>query len=405
MNTLSLNEFSLLNKEEKIKAFEKIKNSIELQKQHYFNYHKDEDIPIRFYYPQENYSNFQSIKYNTCNDNEKNNNQNNVLLSSSSFTSNNSIEKEKKENLIKKAKNNVLEVKKEMEKLKKLNKYKKENNELNNSDTIHEINYIIESTTNSFNSTKKSLTNNINNYVSGNPSMVNGLENNDNKKSNKIINYGNLYKDELKNLLFNNDNNINLSNTHRRNEKKIYNEYTNIDSNTNNFYNINGSNFINKNNKSKNKKIVENRVKDSKNILYLDSEKKSSNNSNKHIKLDLKGKFDKEYFLNQDINSAYFNDKNTNNKKSRNSNKNIRYKSLSNQNKINSNDISNKLYNMQKIINDKINKKKQELEQKEMKNCTFMPKIDYNSKKIVEKLEKKNKNNKRKNEKNHILLI
>ena len=123
MNTLSLNEFSLLNKEEKIKAFDRIKKSIELQKKHYFNQHKDDDIPIRFYYPQENYSNFESIKYsNDGNENEKNNYQNNALLSSSSFSSNDSIEKERKAKLINKAKRNVLEVKKEMEKLKKNNK-------------------------------------------------------------------------------------------------------------------------------------------------------------------------------------------------------------------------------------------------------------------------------------------
>ena len=47
---------------------------------------------------------------------------------------------------------------------------------------------------------------------------------------------------------------------------------------------------------------------------------------------------------------------------------------------------------MQKIIKDKINKKKQEIEEKEMRNCTFIPKINSKSKKIMEKLDCKNKN-------------
>ena len=103
--------------------------------------------------------------------------------------------------------------------------------------------------------------------------------------------------------------------------------------------------------------------------------------------MSLKEKFDREYFFNDDINSK-------NNKQSRNKNqsKTTIYKSLNNKNKISPNDISNKLYNMQKIINEKINKKKEEIEQKEMINCTFIPKINYNSKKIMEKLENKNKN-------------
>ena len=387
MNTLSLNEFSLLNKEEKIKAFDRIKKSIELQKKHYFNQHKDDDIPIRFYCPQENYPNFQSIKYNNDgNENEKNNYQNNDLLSSSSFSSNNSIEKERKLKLINKAKSNVLEVKKEMEKLKKINKYDIENNgnELNKCETIQEIDYIIESTTNSFNSSRKSLTNNINNYVAGNPSIINGMENNKHNKKNNFINYENLYKNELKNLLFNSDNN-DFSITHRRNNKNINNEYSHINSKTNIYNSKSGNNFIN-NNTLKNKNVGTNRVKNNNNKLSLDSEKTIKNTNKGKVKLDLKEKFDREYYFNEDINSK-------NNKQSRNKNKSktTRYKSLSNKNKINPSDISNKLYNMQKIINEKINKKKEELEQKEMINCTFIPKIDYNSKKIMEKLENKNK--------------
>ena len=81
MNTLSLNEFSQLNKNEKIKIFEKIQNSIEMQKQYYYNQHKD-DIPIRFYYPQENDSNFQSIKnHNENGKNDYHNYQNKNILS------------------------------------------------------------------------------------------------------------------------------------------------------------------------------------------------------------------------------------------------------------------------------------------------------------------------------------
>ena len=392
MNTLSLNEFSQLNKNEKIKIFEKIQNSIEMQKQYYYNQHKD-DIPIRFYYPQENDSNFQSIKnHNENGKNDYHNYQNKNILSAS-ISSNDSYENKKIKNLINKAKKNVLEVKKEMEKLKNIN-YETKNNELNNEETIQEINYMIESTTNSYDSTIKEEKNKINNYTE-NTLIVNGNYNhkyNKNKNKNQEnnhINFGDLYQNEIKNILYN----TNLNNNSLKREINEYNSIKN--------YSKSENNFINKNNSSKNKKAEKNRIKNKKNLLSLYSDKKISNTINTNncsmkkndkLKLDLKEKFGKEYFYNKEMNNPYLfdiyqNNSTKNDKQSRNKNK--RYKSFSNKTKTNPQDISNKLYNMQKIIIDKINKKKQELEELEMINCTFIPKINYNSKKIMKKLEKR----------------
>jgi hypothetical protein len=47
---------------------------------------------------------------------------------------------------------------------------------------------------------------------------------------------------------------------------------------------------------------------------------------------------------------------------------------------------------MQKIIDEKINRKKKELEEEEMKKCSFIPKINQKSRRMVEKYEKGIKN-------------
>jgi hypothetical protein len=159
---------------------------------------------------------------------------------------------------------------------------------------------------------------------------------------------------------------------------------------------------------------------------------------NEELKIDLQNKFQKEFPYNQDLNKlCLYNNKkekenenecslnniNINNiikkrlsinknmknnindeiNKNKNVNKKgqsrnndnrnkIKYKSLSNRHKINPKDVSIRLYNMHQIIIDKLNKKKLEIEQQEMKNCSFIPKINNKSKKIIEMLEYKNKN-------------
>ena len=49
---------------------------------------------------------------------------------------------------------------------------------------------------------------------------------------------------------------------------------------------------------------------------------------------------------------------------------------------------------MYQVIIDKINKKKEEIEKNEMKNCSFIPKINNRSKKIMEKIEQEKSENK-----------
>ena len=88
-----------------------------------------------------------------------------------------------------------------------------------------------------------------------------------------------------------------------------------------------------------------------------------------------------------------FSEINKNNK----SNKNLlRTLSCTQRKKLDENDISNRLYNMDKIIKEKINLKKKKLEEEEMKNCSFIPKINNKSRKIAKKLEMRNEAQKEK---------
>ena len=189
MYTPSPDEFALLNNDEKLKIVENLENSIELQKKQYFSNY-NEEIPISFYYPKLSYFNIKS----TFNQNQKNNNENNCLLSSSSFSSS---ENEKNRNkVINKAKDSIIQIKKNLENFN--NKYElkeKENknlksisNDLNNSETIQEINYIIESTTNSYDSTRKSRPA-VNNFISNKPLNIDySKQYEENDSNQKVIN-------------------------------------------------------------------------------------------------------------------------------------------------------------------------------------------------------------------------
>ena len=208
---ISSDEFALLNNDEKLKIVENLKNNIEFQKQKYFNNYKDE-IPISFYYPKDTIINTQTINY------LNENNKVNELSSSVSSVSSNINEEVNnynfKLNIIKQAKKNAREIRKELEKFNNDYKYithekknveeEKENkNELNNSDTFNEFNYIIDSTTNSYDSTLKYQSNN-NNYISDplnidynknyieNPFNINYKNKFKNNYNSHFLNYNNL---------------------------------------------------------------------------------------------------------------------------------------------------------------------------------------------------------------------
>ena len=152
----SLKEFSNLNYEQKIQIVENIQNIIESQKKKYLKQNNDE-ILISSYIP--NNSNLNNIQI-TEND-----------LSSSTSSDDININITKKNDVIQQAKNNIIKAKKDFEKfqmqyyLYKLSKEKnKEINEEIIKETNHdkEINYMIESTTNSYNSSYNN--NNFYNY-------------------------------------------------------------------------------------------------------------------------------------------------------------------------------------------------------------------------------------------------
>lgn len=340
----SLNEFSSLNYLQKIQIVENIQNIIEAQKKNYLRNNNNE-ILISSYYP----------RNKELNNNSNTNTENDL----SSSISSDDTETRNEKDIIHRAKNNIINFKKDLEQFKSQYILYKLNNEKNiNVDKIketipdQEINYIIE-TTNIYN------------------------------KSN--------------NISFNNKNNnidFSYSKNDTNNKSKIpfdnYKTYTHSSHNYNN-------NLIMK--KEKNKK--------SKNYLYYNNTMKSHRiNSSNNIaytipnKKIIQSQSVRHYSkTNSNINNKFRNSNNIENIKKklnfnkvsyRKSNKSL-MKAISNSNrkKINTDDISNRLYNMHNIIKEKIIMKKQELEEEEMKNCSFVPKINDKSKKIVKDMEKR----------------
>ena len=371
----SLKEFSNLNYEQKIQIVENIQNIIESQKKKYLKQNNDE-ILISSYIP--NNSNLNNIQI-TEND-----------LSSSTSSDDININITKKNDVIQQAKNNIIKAKKDFEKfqmqyyLYKLSKEKnKEINEEIIKETNHdkEINYMIESTTNSYNSSYNN--NNFNNY-----------QNNDNSKNNNYIN----------DIRFSKIKKIPLNINHNKNvytfKKKLIKE--------------NMKENMNKSEKCKliksrtniNSSIKKNRINSSIEIRYKMPPTKINNytlqfQGKKNItkscsNIDKKQEFkkiDKIQNINIIKKKLNFSEINKNNK----SNKNLlRTLSCTHRKKIDENDISNRLYNMDKIIKEKINLKKKKLEEEEMKNCSFIPKINNKSRKIAKKLEMRNETQKEK---------
>ena len=409
MYSLSTNEFALLNNNQKIKVCENLQNFIESEKQKYFKNFKN-DKPIRPFNLKDNFSYIKknSKNYKLIEDND--------LLYSSSISSFNN-ENENKIKIINKAKNDIREYKKELERLKIKPKYAIEENnknelntingELNTSNTIQEINYIIESTTNSFDSSQKRVSINKN-YITKNPLNIDYIKKFKTNKFKNIENY-NINFDKLNENSHHTNSlnyNYNIFNKSKSNKSNLRNEEYKYNNNLENhlYYDYN-NNYINKNSSFHNHKYNNNKLINSikRNKILKPKEKKEN------LKIDIKEKFEKEYIYKPYINQSPLYNENNNNKndiikrnlsfdkklitdkknnQSRNIKENIsiKYKSLSNRNKINYLDVGNRLYNMHQVIIDKINKKKMEIEQKEISDCSFIPKINNKSRKMMEKI-------------------
>lgn len=371
----SLKEFSNLNYEQKIQIVENIQNIIESQKKKYLKQNNDE-ILISSYIP--NNSNLNNIQI-TEND-----------LSSSTSSDDININITKKNDVIQQAKNNIIKAKKDFEKfqmqyyLYKLSKEKnKEINEEIIKETNHdkEINYMIESTTNSYNSSYNN--NNFYNY-----------QNNDNSKNNNYINDIRFSKIKKIPLNINHNKNVytfkkklikeNIKENMNKSEKcKLIKSRTNI------------NNSIKKNRINSSIEI-RNKMPPTKINNYTLQSQGKKNITKSCSNIDKKQEFkkiDKIQNINIIKKKLNFSEINKNNK----SNKNLlRTLSCTHRKKIDENDISNRLYNMDKIIKEKINLKKKKLEEEEMKNCSFIPKINNKSRKIAKKLEMRNETQKEK---------
>ena len=371
----SLKEFSNLNYEQKIQIVENIQNIIESQKKKYLKQNNDE-ILISSYIP--NNSNLNNIQI-TEND-----------LSSSTSSDDININITKKNDVIQQAKNNIIKAKKDFEKfqmqyyLYKLSKEKnKEINEEIIKETNHdkEINYMIESTTNSYNS---SYNNNI----------FYNYQNNDNSKNNVYINDIRFSKIKKIPLNINHNKNVytfkkklikeNIKENMNKSEKcKLIKSRTNI------------NNSIKKNRINSSIEI-RNKMPPTKINNYTLQSQGKKNITKSCSNIDKKQEFkkiDKIQNINIIKKKLNFSEINKNNK----SNKNLlRTLSCTHRKKIDENDISNRLYNMDKIIKEKINLKKKKLEEEEMKNCSFIPKINNKSRKIAKKLEMRNEAQKEK---------
>ena len=371
----SLKEFSNLNYEQKIQIVENIQNIIESQKKKYLKQNNDE-ILISSYIP--NNSNLNNIQI-TEND-----------LSSSTSSDDININITKKNDVIQQAKNNIIKAKKDFEKfqmqyyLYKLSKEKnKEINEEIIKETNHdkEINYMIESTTNSYNS---SYNNNI----------FYNYQNNDNSKNNNYINDIRFSKIKKIPLNINHNKNVytfkkklikeNIKENMNKSEKcKLIKSRTNI-------------NNIIKKNRINSSIEIRNKMPPTKINNYTLQSQGKKNITKSCSNIDKKQEFkkiDKIQNINIIKKKLNFSEINKNNK----SNKNLlRTLSCTHRKKIDENDISNRLYNMDKIIKEKINLKKKKLEEEEMKNCSFIPKINNKSRKIAKKLEMRNETQKEK---------
>ena len=371
----SLKEFSNLNYEQKIQIVENIQNIIESQKKKYLKQNNDE-ILISSYIP--NNSNLNNIQI-TEND-----------LSSSTSSDDININITKKNDVIQQAKNNIIKAKKDFEKfqmqyyLYKLSKEKnKEINEEIIKETNHdkEINYMIESTTNSYNS---SYNNNI----------FYNYQNNDNSKNNVYIN--DIRFSKIKKIPLNINHNKNVYTFKKKLIKENMKENMNKSEKCKLIKSRTNTNNSIKKNRINSSIEIRNKMPPTKINNYTLQSQGKKNITKSCSNIDKKQEFkkiDKIQNINIIKKKLNFSKINKNNK----SNKNLlRTLSCTHRKKIDENDISNRLYNMDKIIKEKINLKKKKLEEEEMKNCSFIPKINNKSRKIAKKLEMRNETQKEK---------
>ena len=367
----SLNEFSSLNYAQKIQVVENIQNIIEAQKKKYLRKNNNE-ILISSYYPKNKELNINNNNYNTEND-----------LSSS--LSSDDTETRNEKYIIEKAKKNIINFKKDFEQFKSEYYLYELNNEKNNIEKIketipdQEINYKIETTdycnnsdNDSFNEDKDNI-NNINLYHKEN--FKNGM----NYKKKIPINK---YK-------INTNNKILIKSKKGKEEEKNQKQQIKLfkKDKKNSYYDNSTKTY---------------RINSSYNILNSIPSK----NNKKKIQTQSLRKYTKSY---SNINNKYkLTNTNTNNVE--NIKKKLNFSKISNNKshksllgtisntqgkKINKNETSNRLYNMHKVIKEKLIRKKKEFEEEEIKNCSFMPKINIKSKKIVKNIIKReNKNQK-----------
>ena len=337
----SLNEFSSLNYEQKIQIVENIQNIIEAQRKNYLKNNNNE-ILISSYYPT-------NIELNNINTTD----QDSFSSSSSNLSDDNETINEN--DLIEKAKNNIINIKKDYDTIQSQYYFYKSDNEKNMNkikETIpdQEINYIIETT----NFSNNDSFNDYNNYKEN-------TKHNTNYKNNIALNFFDTFRNYQQT-------NFSKEKENKKNKKELFNN-KNLKNRINNTpYNITCSISSNKNKNLFQTKSMRNYTKSNPNIFNYDTNKYENSNEMEKIKKKLN-----------------FN-KISKNKKSKSLMKIICKTQRKNMNKQ---EISDRLYNMHKIIKEKINKKKQEIDEEEMKNCSFMPKINDKSRQIVKKIEKK----------------
>ena len=393
-------KFISLPEKEKVLIIEQLENSIENQKEKYFQTfiqeNNDDQSNLNSLYKNKVLKNIKKensayfLNQNLINNNNNNNNsQNNLSLSSSSSES-----KNQKLNIIKKAENAVISVKnniKQISKIHNINLNKSnENNSMNNrnvydSPNVQEIYYNFESP---LNSNRKE--NNIKNYYCGKNDNDIKFENNEIKSSienENIICYN--YEDENESETNNSNNKYdNIADISKidKNEKGSIYDITNSKDiiNLENEYedekislkpkstlrtNLNDLNDLNPN-------IFNGEAKKYLNVISKKYKPKYKNNKNNIIK-------------NRSIQSKISHKKITKNSDFKKlSNKNINrlnttYKTLTHK-KINTNDVTNRLYYNYKKMSLNKTLLKNKIEQEELKSCSFKPKINLKSKLMME---------------------
>ena len=339
----SLNEFSSLNYAQKIQIVENIQNIIEAQKKKYLRKNNNE-ILISSYYPKNKELNINNNDYNTEND-----------LSSS--LSSDDTETRNEKYIIEKAKKNIINFKKDFEQFKSEYYLYELNNEKNNIEKIketipdQEINYKIETTdycNNSDNDSFNEDKDNINNF---------NLYHKENFKNN--INYKK--KIPINKYKINTNNKILIKSKKGKEEEKNQKQQIKLfkKDKKNSYYDNSTKTY---------------RINSSYNILNSIPSK----NNKKKIQTQSLRKYTKSY---SNINNKYkLTNTNTNNveniKKKLNFSKisnNKSHKSLlgtisnTQKKKVNKNETSNRLYNMHKVIKEKLIRKKKNFKKKNKK--------------------------------------